>query len=285
MAALTPAAPKGGPPGVLAGVSRRVVATVAVWLLLCAACAWALTVRQASDMAGVVSGLALVGTPMPMTLTAPAFTAMWVGMTTAMMFPTVVPMVAAHRFVTRRRGDGPLATVVFVLGYLMVWTAAGLLPLAALLGFRHLSAGAGEAGWLTTAAGLAVAAAGVYQFTGWKSVCLRTCRSPMAFLMSHDFSGGARTAVRAGLVYGGYCLGCCWALMSLLLVVGLMNLVWMSVLALVFLVEKCWRHGVGLTRIVGATLIVLGVLVVVEPAVLDLLAGGDVHQANHEVDG
>jgi predicted metal-binding membrane protein len=107
---------------VLDVVSRRVVATVAVCLLLSAVAAWALTVRQASEMAGMASGLAHVGAAMPIALTAPAFTAMWVGMTAAMMFPTVVRMVAAHRFVTRRRGDGPVATVVFVLGYLMAWT-------------------------------------------------------------------------------------------------------------------------------------------------------------------
>ncbi|MDP9319065.1 MAG: DUF2182 domain-containing protein [Actinomycetota bacterium] len=246
-----------------------------VWLLACAVVAWVVTARQSAEMAGMASGLAQVGVAAPVGVTTPAFMAMWVGMSAAMMFPTVVPMVAAHRFVTRRRGGGPLATVVFVLGYLTAWTAAGVLPLTALLGFRHLSATVGDGRWLATMAGLAVTATGVYQFTGWKAVCLRTCRSPMAFVMSHDFSGGANSAVRAGLVYGSYCLGCCWALMSLLLVVGLMNLVWMGALALVFLAEKCWSRGVGLTRIVGVALIALGVLIVVEPAVLDALAGID----------
>jgi predicted metal-binding membrane protein len=269
----TAARPHGGSVGVLDGVSRRVVTTVTIWLLLCTVVAWVLTVREATGMVGMVGGLAQIGTAMPMALTAPAFIAMWVGMTTAMMFPTVVPMVAAHRVVTRRRGYGPVATLVFVVAYLMAWTATGVLPLIALFGFRHVSATAGDQVWLTTVAGIAVAAAGAYQFTGWKSVCLRTCRSPMAFLMSHDFNGGSRTALRAGLVYGGYCLGCCWALMSLLLVVGLMNLVWMAALAIVFLAEKCWSHGAGLTRIVGATLIVVGALIVVKPTVLDTLAG------------
>lgn len=273
-----PETPAGLPretPGVLDGLSRRVVVVVTLWLLASTVMAWALTIRQASDMTGMASGLAQIGTAAPMAVAGATFMTTWVGMTTAMMFPTAVPMVAAHRMVGRRRGEGAVVTVAFVLGYLAAWTLAGVLPLAALLGFRGLSATADGGRWLPTVAGLAVAATGLYQFTGWKAVCLRTCRSPLAFVMSHDFGGGTSSAVRAGLVYGGYCLGCCWAVMSLLLVVGLMNLVWMSALALVFLAEKCWRHGVGLTRLVGASLIILGAVIVVEPAVLESMAGVD----------
>lgn len=262
-----------GQTGVLDGVSRRVVVVVSAWLVAGSVLAWVVTAGQSSDMAGMAGGLAEIGTASPMTLTGATFLVMWVGMTTAMMFPTAVPMVAAHRMVTRRRGEGAASTVAFVLGYLTAWTVAGVVPMAALLGFRHVSATAGEGRWLPTLAGVAVAAAGAYQFTRWKSVCLRTCRSPLAFVMSHDFGGGTVGALRAGLVHGGYCLGCCWAAMSLLLVVGLMNLVWMAGIALLFLTEKCWRHGVGLTRLVGATLIALGLLVALEPAVLQALAG------------
>ncbi|MBY9076514.1 DUF2182 domain-containing protein [Nocardioides sp. WL0053] len=254
-------------------MSRRVVVVVSAWLVAGSVLAWVVTAGQSSDMAGMAGGLAEIGTASPMTLTGATFLVMWVGMTTAMMFPTAVPMVAAHRMVTRRRGEGAASTVAFVLGYLTAWTVAGVVPMAALLGFRHVSATAGEGRWLPTLAGVAVAAAGAYQFTRWKSVCLRTCRSPLAFVMSHDFGGGTVGALRAGLVHGGYCLGCCWAAMSLLLVVGLMNLVWMAGIALLFLTEKCWRHGVGLTRLVGATLIALGLLVALEPAVLQALAG------------
>lgn len=264
-------APSARPPGVLDGMSRRVVVAVSAWLLTCAAAAWVVTAAQASEMAGMASGLAQVGTAMPVTLTTAIFLPTWVAMTTAMMFPTAVPMVAAHRIVARRRGEGVASTVAFVLGYLVAWTVAGAVPLAALLAFRDLS-GAGEQRWLTVAAGLAVAAAGVYQFTRWKSVCLRTCRSPLAFVMSHNFSGGRGSAVRAGLVYGGYCLGCCWAAMGLLLVVGLMNLVWMAGLALLFLTEKCWRHGTGLTRVAGGTLVALGVLTAIEPDIMRVMS-------------
>ncbi len=259
--------------GVLDGLSRRLVVVVSAWLVAGAVAAWVVTARQASDMAGMVSGLAQVGTAMPMTVAVVTFLPMWLAMMVAMMFPTAVPMVAAHRMVARRRGDGATSTVAFVLGYLVAWTVAGIVPLLALLWFRSLSGTAAEGRWLPALAGVVLAAAGGYQFTRWKTVCLRTCRSPLAFVMTHDFGGGSASALRAGVVYGGYCLGCCWATMSLLLVVGLMNLVWMAGLALLFLAEKCWRHGVGLTRLAGAALIALGVLVAVVPDLLPMLPG------------
>lgn len=115
--------------------------------------------------------------------------------------------------------------------------------------------------------------AGLFQFSRWKTICLRTCRSPFAFLMEHDFGGGTRAAVRAGLVHGAYCLGCCWALMSVLLVVGLMNLVWMLALTLVFLAEKCWRRGWVLPRVVGTALVAVGVAVAIHPPLLQLISG------------
>lgn len=260
----------GGDP--LAALSRQVVLVVAGWLLACAAVGWILTVRQANAMSGMASGLGQIGTGMAVVTVAPVFLAMWVGMMVAMMFPTAVPMVAVHYTVVRRRGEGALPTVAFVAGYLLAWSAAGVLPLTALLGFRYLSASAGGSRWLPTLAGIALTIAGLYQFSRWKSICLRTCRSPFAFLMEHDFGGG-HAAFRAGLTHGTYCLGCCWALMSVLLVVGLMNLVWMVALSLVFLAEKCWRRGEVLTHILGTALALLGAAVVIHPPLLHLIAG------------
>ena len=257
----------------LASLSRQIIVAVTAWLLACAAVAWVLVARQADTMSGMVSGLAQVGTRMPMTVAAPAFLAMWVGMMVAMMFPTAVPLVAAHHVVVRRRGEGIMPTVAFVAGYLLAWSAAGLLPLAALLVFRRLSGAAGDSRWLPILAGLTLTIAGLYQFSRWKTICLRTCRSPFAFLMEHDFGGGTRAAVRAGLVHGAYCLGCCWALMSVLLVVGLMNLVWMLALTLVFLAEKCWRRGWVLPRVVGTALVAVGVAVAIHPPLLQLISG------------
>ena len=261
------------PRSAMAVLSRRVTVGVALWLVLLAAVAWALTARQASDMDDMVSGLGQVGARAANDMAAPVFLAMWVGMMVAMMFPTVVPMVLAHRAVVQRRGEGAGPTVAFVGGYLAVWSVIGLVPLAAFLGFRDLAADAGDSRWLPTLAGGILVGAGVYQFTSWKAVCLWACRSPLAFLFQHDFGGGSRSAFRSGVSHGAYCLGCCWALMAVLVVVGLMNLVWMAALSLVFLAEKNWRHGIGLTRLVGATLMVLGLAVVVRPAILPDVSG------------
>jgi len=255
-------------------LSRQIVLAVTGWLLVCAAVGWILTARQTTAMSGMASGLGQIGTGMPVAMAAPVFLAMWVGMMVGMMFPTAVPMVAAHYTVVRRRGQGAFTTVTFVAGYLLAWSMIGVLPLTVLLGFRHLSSSAGQSRWLPTLAGMTVMMAGIYQFSRWKSICLRNCRSPLAFLMRHDFGGGARAALCTGLSHGAYCLGCCWALMSVLLVVGLMNLIWMVALSLVFLGEKCWRHGQVLPRIIGTGLALLGAVVVIHPPLLHLIASG-----------
>ncbi len=126
--------------------------------------------------------------------------------------------------------------------------------------------------WLPRVSGLVLIGAGLYQFTPWKRVCLRACRTPLSFIMTHDFGSGAPGALKAGVSHGAYCLGCCWALMAVLVVVGLMNLAWMAALSAVFLLEKNWKHGVGLTRVAGTVVIVLGIGVVAQPALLSLLS-------------
>jgi len=235
--------------------------------------AWALTAQQAIGMLDMVTGLAQVGTRMSNPMTAPVFMLMWLRMTVAMMFPTIAPMVLAHRLVVLHRGDGVLPSVAFVLGYLVVWTAIGLVPLAVFLGFRDLSEDQPIVAWLPRISGIVLLFAGLYQFTPWKRVCLRACRTPLSFMMTHNFGSGAPGALRAGLSHGAYCLGCCWALMLVLVVVGLMNLVWMALLALIFLAEKNWRHGVLFNRVVGTAIAVLGCVALVHPDVLRIVAG------------
>lgn len=253
--------------------SKRVTFLVVGWLVGLAAVAWWATVRQATSMSDMVSGLGQVGARSPNDMTIPVFMGMWVGMMVAMMFPTVAPIVLAHRLVVRRRGEGTMPTVAFVAGYIVVWSLIGVLPLIGFLFFRDLSADAADSRWLPTLAGGILIVAGAYQFTRWKATCLKACRTPMSFLMTHNFGGGSRSAFRAGLSHGAYCLGCCWALMAVLVVVGLMNLVWMAGIALVFLAEKNWRHAVGLTKIVGVGLIGLGIAVIVSPGILPNISG------------
>ena len=111
--------------------------------------------------------------------------------------------------------------------------------------------------------GAVIIAAGVYQFTPLKNACLRACRSPLGFVMTHDFGGGSISAVRAGTVHGLFCLGCCWALMAVLAVLGFMSLGWMAIIAAVFFVEKNVRFGDVLPAGVGAVCIVAGGLLLV----------------------
>ncbi len=252
---------------------RTLLGTVAVLLGL-AAVAWRVTVGNAGEMSSMVSGLADVGRRMPFDVGAALFLSMWLTMMVAMMFPTVAPIVLLHRLVMRRRGAGFAPTLAFVLGYLTVWTALGVAPLLVLHAFRQTTEPSTEVG---RAAGAVLLLAGAYQFTRWKDTCLRACRSPMTFLATHDFGAGKAGAFRTGVSHGLYCAGCCWALMAVLFVVGLMNLTWMAVIAAIFLLEKTWRHGVGLTKVVGTAVVVLGLVVLARPSLvgaLSTVAGG-----------
>lgn len=245
-----------------------VLGTVAVLLGLATA-SWWVTVGTARSMSGMVRGLADVGRAMPFDMSALLFMSMWITMMVAMMFPTVAPIVALHRLVMRRRGAGPAPTIAFASGYLTVWASLGVIPLLLLYGFRSATEPSAAIG---RAAGVVLVLAGAYQFSRWKDTCLRACRSPLTFLATHDFGSGNSGAFRVGVAHGLYCAGCCWALMAVLFVVGLMNLTWMAVIAAIFLAEKTWRHGVALTRAVGATVILLGVAVAVRPSLVGLLS-------------
>lgn len=256
-------------------LERRAMLATVVILLALAGVAWWRTVGTAGGMESMVQGFAWVGTAMPFDMGAAVFLAMWTTMMVAMMFPTIAPIVLLHRLVMRRQARGLAPTVTFTAGYLAVWSAVGVVPLAALLGFRQVSHGST---WVEVAAGGVLVIAGGYQFTRWKQACLRACRTPLTFLTTHDFGTGLRGTFHAGASHGLYCLGCCWALMAVLLVVGLMNLTWMAAIAAIFLAEKNSRHGVALTRVVGTAVVLLGVAVLVHPSLLQSLSPmPDVH--------
>jgi predicted metal-binding membrane protein len=230
---------------------KPVSAAIVASLLACAAAAWLLTIRQSASMG--MGGVAMMD--------AGLFIITWVLMMVAMMFPAVAPMVLAHAKVVRSRGEGTLPTVAFVAGYLVVWAAAGLVPLL-VIQLLSSSVAAPFGGWLPRLGGAVIVLAGVYQLTPLKNVCLKACRSPLGFVMTHDFGGGAASAMRAGLSHGLYCLGCCWALMAVLAVLGLMNVAWMAAFAVIFFIEKNWRGGVPFSRAVGLACIVGGIVAI-----------------------
>jgi predicted metal-binding membrane protein len=187
---------------------------------------------------------------------------MWIVMMMAMMLPSAVPTVLLFTVLaTDRLGSSNLvsaAALLFSCGYLLVWCGFGL---AATL----LQWGLSEAGLLSESMALANAisadtvliAAGLYQWTPLKDTCLRHCRSPTEFLVRH-WRRGTLGAVRIGVRHGLFCLGCCWMLMALLFVGGLMNLAWVGAIALFVLVEKAMPGGDRISRFSGALLIVWG---------------------------
>jgi predicted metal-binding membrane protein len=220
-------------------------------LLALAAAAWYLLVVQSTAMG------------MAMSISIPVYLGIWVTMLAAMMLPATAPLAVAYGRVAQARGGGRLAALPFSAGYMLLWTAAGLVPLGVFIWTRGSIAGmtASPLGHLALAGVLALA--GLYQLSPLKGACLRACRSPIGFVMHHNFDSGAVGGLLAGASHGAFCLGCCWALMAVLTVAGLMSLPWMAVLAVLILAEKNWRHGLGLSRVAGVGMVLSGILVAV----------------------
>jgi predicted metal-binding membrane protein len=184
-------------------------------------------------------------------------------MMAAMMFPSVSPTVALYSRMTRRRE--PLAPLVFTSGYLLTWSAAGVLAFGisglggSLLGEELAWNRAGR--WVV--GGLLLTAA-VYELTPLKEVCLSKCRSPLGFLVG-SWRGGLSGALQMGVRHGAWCVGCCWALMVALFALGVMSIAWMAFVAALIAVEKTlpWRRL--MTYGTAAILLLLGVLVFAAP--------------------
>lgn len=207
--------------------------------------------------------------PGTMGLTLLAFLSLWVVMMAAMMLPSVAPMVVVWvRSVSARATAWQRVNGVaqFLAGYLIAWTAFGLLAYIALLGAgRLVETSPTGAKWVGAAI---FAVAGIYQLTPLKQACLRHCRSPVGSLFHYaSFRGPARD-LRVGMHHGAYCVGCCWGLMIVLIAVGAMNIAVMAALAVVILVEKVWKHGRRFASVVGAALVVAALLAPWNPWIL-----------------
>jgi Predicted metal-binding integral membrane protein len=206
--------------------------------------------------------------PGTMGLSLAAFLALWVVMMTAMMFPSVAPMVVMWiRSVSARPTRSARVTGVagFLCGYLVAWAAFGLLVYVVLIAADRLVSASLTVKWTGAAVFLL---AGIYQLTPLKQTCLRHCRSPIGSLFHYaSFKGPARD-LRVGMHHGFYCVGCCWGLMIVLVAVGAMNIAVMAALAAVILIEKIWRYGRSFAIALGITLIVLAVLAPSMPRLL-----------------
>jgi predicted metal-binding membrane protein len=260
------------PPGSLERVLARDRVFLAAVLAVLVALAWAYLVLLARRMGNDASVAAMVSMPdmpgMPgmsgqgadePASRAFALTAfMWWTMMVGMMLPSAVPMVLLFGTVQRRQlaAESPsLRVAVFTLGYVVTWGAFGLLAAAAqtVLAERALLAPMDLT--VTTRVGaLLVALAGIYQLTPLKNVCLRRCRSPAEFLSGH-WRPGTSGALRMGVEHGLFCVGCCWLLMGLLFVVGVMNLFWVAAIAAFVLLEKIVPRGEAVARASGVGLL------------------------------
>ncbi len=192
---------------------------------------------------------------------------MWVAMSIAMMLPTAVPMISAYMEICQTAATKSIATVsplVLIAGYLSVWLAFAISAAIAQVGFLQLLVlypvppATGQAG-----ISLLVTAVGVYQFTGLKQACLTKCRAPLNFFFA-NWSDNPRNIFQLGVKQGVFCLGCCWALMLLMFVTGIMDILWMVALTVLMVAEKTIPSPDILRRITGFALIAWGATLAVE---------------------
>jgi predicted metal-binding membrane protein len=202
----------------------------------------------------------------------------WQVMTAAMMLPSSLPLLRLFARASAGQAHPRLARFAFVAAYFAVWTGFAIVALTGAAGLQRLSHHQPwwhERPWLV--GGVVLLLAGGFQFSSLKERCLRQCRSPFGFLRRH-YRRGVGAAWELGVRHGLFCLGCCWALMLVMVAVGVGHLAWMAGLTGVMVLEKTWRRGRRLTPVVGAVLLAWGLLVLAHPgwlpAPLGLTAGG-----------
>jgi len=233
------------------GLTLRSRTALAASLVGVALVAWIVTVQRMRGMdAGPGTDLGAFGW----------YVGIWVTMMSAMMLPSAAPTVLM--FARVRRGA---ATWVFTLGYLLVWTGYGLAAYAVYRGIRAAApsflAWDDRGPWV---AGGALVAAGLWQLTPLKTLCLRHCRSPLHWLLRGR--SGRLGAVWMGIEHGAFCVGCCTGLMLALFALGVMSLFWMAVVAAAILVEKTLPGGEVFARLLAVVLVALGIWVAASPA-------------------
>ncbi len=242
----------------------RARGAVVVGMVAFAVAAWAYLVVVAASMDDMSSVLAMPMTSSWSPVQALLMVTMWAVMMAAMMLPSAIPMVLAYDRMDRGSADGRGgSTILFIAGYIIVW-AVFAVAAAGLQWALHsvtLVNGMGVAtqGWLS---GGLLLGAGMIQLTPSKIRSLGACRTPMGFLLT-SWREGKSGAVKMGLHHGRLCFGCCWSLMILLFVLGVMNLAWVAVLAVFVLVEKIASQGELISRFGGLVLMVWGLAVVI----------------------
>ena len=245
------------PPAAASLVARHPKRTLGILALALAG--WLFLTWLVVDMSHPVAQLTMPASAQWSAASVLAIWIMWSVMMAAMMLPSALPMILTFVHLAARSAE-PVRGYGFIAAYLLVW-----------FGF---SAGATAAQWVfqaldwvnpmivSTSPALTAAlllVAGVYQFSPLKRTCLSRCRTPMGFLLG-EWRAGVRGAVVMGLRHGSYCLGCCWALMALLFVGGVMNLAWIAALSVAVAIEKLVPRGEWVASMLGVTLIAIGCL-------------------------
>jgi predicted metal-binding membrane protein len=247
---------------------------IAICLIVITLLAWAYLIRLDRQMSASMEydmAMAAMGMSMSASWSAAdvwlAFL-MWVIMMVAMMTPSAAPVLLLFAATAAARSERgiPVTTLTFGLGYAVVWIGFSVCAALAQWGLHEatLLSSAMRTSSPQLGGGILVAA-GAYQLTPVKRACMVHCRSPLGFLLTHwrDSAGGA---FQMGCRHGVYCLGCCWALMTVLFVVGIMNLAWVAMLALFVFLEKLGPAGLTASRVAAVVLVLFGVVVMFRPA-------------------
>ncbi|HSE03124.1 MAG TPA: DUF2182 domain-containing protein [Methylomirabilota bacterium] len=250
-------------------VRDRVTILASLVLVLLAIAAWVSVVRSSlrgDDM--------MMTMPMPATVAdGIAFVVSWGVMMTAMMLPSALPMIALYGAIRRGAAGGAgsgVPVAAFATVYLLLWAASGVPVYFAHTLLMALSGSAFEYGVAAI-----LLAAGAFQLSPLKQVCLRACRSPLAFLLGH-WRAGRRGSLALGWSHAVYCLGCCWALMLVLVAAGAMGLRWVLLITAVVAAEKLLPGGEWFARAAGGALLLLGAAVAVRPELVTVLRGAHV---------
>ena len=270
MASTLPSRGEARSPSPVPAPSRRDRALIASCIVLTTALAWAYLVHLNRNMTSPIEGDTMMAA-MGMVMNQPwdggdvvLTFVMWAVMMVGMMAVPALPVLLLFAGVHAQRVDRGVAPALpsFGLGYLVVWLAFSASATAAQWALHEAALlSPTMATSSTSLAGVLLIAAGAYQLTPLKTGCLVRCRSPLGFLMS-NWRDGASGAFLMGFRHGIFCLGCCWALMAVLFVVGVMNLAWVGVLTLFILAEKIGPTGARVSRAGGAVLIALGAVLV-----------------------
>jgi predicted metal-binding membrane protein len=250
---------------IVAGFASRSRLVIASCIILITALAWAYLFRLDGQMSPASESMARMGMTMDAAWSARDFVftfIMWSVMMVGMMSPSATPVLVLFSEMGASRGDRQASakSILFGAGHISVWIAFS--AIAALLQWTlHQGASLSPEMAVTSSriAGVILTGAGAYQLSPLKGACLKRCQSPIGFLLS-NWREGKQGALELGLRHGVYCLGCCWALMLVLFVVGVMNLAWVAALTVFVLVEKFGPLGTWISRAGGVLMIAGGLL-------------------------